>query len=249
MKKFENQIRGIKIIVIFFFIQFLAGFTYEIYAAFAEADGSVISEALAEARMMEFLSVFEFIFIILLVRRYRVSIVSTIKDARENYKHFFKMLGIYLVFYYSFLWLASFIDGQFFAQFAESIGENQATLEGAMDAKPSIFVIASICVLGPIIEEYVFRYAIMNKLLAGTNRYVAAVIATIIFAFVHIGFAQMFSLEIGHTIHLYLMYLPVSIVLSFIYAREDNLLYPVIFHIFSNSLSVGMSMLAFVILF
>ncbi|WOO86847.1 hypothetical protein RZE82_06910 [Mollicutes bacterium LVI A0039] len=68
------------------------------------------------------------------------------------------------------------------------------------------------------------------------NRYLPAIITSGFYIFVHIGITQIFGLELGEFIHIFLMYAPLMM-LSLVYARENNLLIPILFHMYNKGLA------------
>lgn len=234
VKPWLERLKGVGIIAAFFLVQTIASVIMMILIAF---DGSInlmqdtndyapilkdmfIGMATAESLMI----------IVLLIIYNRVA-VRKFKQAFIPFGHFlFKIIG-----YYALLWTAtiafSMVDSLLFPNYLNEAGSNQDIIEQAL-ANPALAMIISICITAPIIEEYVFRYGIINKLLYGVNKYVAAVIAAFIFAFAHIGFSQMSDPLLF--MHLMLGYIGQALVFGFIYVREDNIFYPIIIHIINN---------------
>lgn len=234
VKPWLERLKGVGIIAAFFLVQTIASVIMMFLIAF---DGSLnlmqnasdyapilkdmfIGMAAAESMMV----------IVLLVIYNRVA-VRKFKQAFVPFGHFiFKIVG-----YYALLWTAtitfSIVDSLLFPNYLEEVGNNQDIIEQAL-AHPALAMIISICITAPIIEEYVFRYGIINKLLYGVNKYAAAVIAAFIFAFAHIGFSQMSDPYLF--IHLMLGYIGQALVFGFIYVREDNIFYPIMIHIINN---------------
>ena len=85
-----------------------------------------------------------------------------------------------------------------------------------------LFLIFSSVIVGPFIEEIIFRKILVDKLERFNNRIVTIIIASFIFAIMHNG--------IINIIYTFLL----GIVLNTIYVKNKNLLYPLIVHSSSN---------------
>ena len=91
----------------------------------------------------------------------------------------------------------------------------------------------SICSLAPLVEELVFRGAILRALLQGMNsHWVAIVVSALLFALVHMNPAQMPAAFI------------LGIVLGFAYWWTDSLIAPVCIHVFNNSFACALGMIS-----
>lgn len=103
------------------------------------------------------------------------------------------------------------------------------------------FMILVVALLGPILEEYVFRRAIFSEiyeLFPGTSRgskvlafLAAGLLSGIIFALAHWDFTHI------------LVYLAMSYTFSFLYVMSGRLLVPVLVHMLMNGLVVGLNLL------
>lgn len=184
----------------------------------------------------------ETVFIIILILIYRSKITDKLKEPLSN----MGVTIVKLIKYFFLLWIIniifSTIDATFFPNLIEESGSNQDLIETALST-PSIFMIISICLTAPIVEEYVFRFGVMSKLFYGINRYVAAVLAAFLFSFAHIGFSQ--AADPALFIHLLLGYMGPSLVFAYVYARENNLFYSIALHILSNAQAVIIILLYF----
>lgn len=244
----KERLKGVWLLLIFFALQYGAAIALTtVLGVLGKTEILNSQEALAPLIMIS-VALFQGIFFIVIVRRYRDKIISTFKDVFSNKLVLIKKMFLYAVLYIVFMQVFSMIDGTFFAQYAEEIGENQEYINNVLEEGISWSMVASIVFFAPIIEEYVFRYGVMSKLLAGMNKYAAAVVSAFFFAFIHIGVIQMFNISIGHTIHLMLGYIPVSLALSLMYAREENLFYPILIHFANNLLSIAYVFAAYIAL-
>lgn len=86
----------------------------------------------------------------------------------------------------------------------------------------SIFLILNTCIVGPILEEYVFRGIVFNKLLEFNNKKESILITTTIFALIH-G-------NILNIIYAFIM----GLIMNIIYIKYKNIKMPIIYHITIN---------------
>ncbi|SDB99085.1 CPBP family intramembrane glutamic endopeptidase [Shouchella lonarensis] len=84
-------------------------------------------------------------------------------------------------------------------------------------------MILVIAVLGPIIEEIVFRKAIFGWLYVRTNFFIAALASSLVFAVVHMDFEHM------------LLYTTMGFTFAFLYTHTKRLIVPIIAHVSLNS--------------
>lgn len=99
--------------------------------------------------------------------------------------------------------------------------ENTATLSAIASASP--IIILSIVLIGPFLEEVVFRRIIFGSLNQTTNFFLATIVSAIMFGLVH--------MELSHI----LTYVSTGLVLAFLYNKTQRLLTTVIAHILLNS--------------
>lgn len=180
-----------------------------------------------------FIGFFIYLIIMLIINRKKVK--ENLNYLRNNFGQVLKKTLIYLAITYVFVSAVGMIDMWIFPQYITEIGDNQEMIESAMNGSARIFTILTVTLLAPIIEEYIFRYGLMSKLLYGFNGVVKIIVGTIIFAMIHIGFEQLDSISM--LIHLLLSYVPLAIMLSLIYVRENRIIYSILLHIFLNSIS------------
>lgn len=237
VKPLFERLKGIAIIAIFYATQILGSFLFGvILVASGKSDLIKSTEDISGALKYIFAGSFaaEAILITILLIFYRKQIASKLKETFRDRKFFTKLIG-----YFALLWITTSIFGMLdmtlFPQYANDAGDNQQLIEKALES-PSIWMILSICVSAPLIEEYVFRYGFIKKLLYGMNKYVAAVVAALIFSFAHIGVSQVTDLP--YFLHLMFGYMGQALVFGFVYVREDNLVYPMLVHFINNAQAV-----------
>lgn len=93
-------------------------------------------------------------------------------------------------------------------------------------AQMNIWFILLPAIIGPIIEELVFRKVIFGSLQKRMNIHVAAIIGALVFALAH------FDLE--HT----LIYFAMGLVFTFLYVKTKRVIVPIIAHMAMNTLVV-----------
>ncbi len=113
------------------------------------------------------------------------------------------------------------------------VGDNQRMINIVLLNNPNIYIFATVILLAPIIEEFIFRYGLINHLLKNINQYLQILIGAIVFTFIHIGIEQLLISPIT-AIQLILMYLPMSLVYNYIYVKQKNIVYPLTLHIINN---------------
>lgn len=117
--------------------------------------------------------------------------------------------------------------------------QNTNEIMGMIETMPLMILI--VVILGPIIEEYVFRRAIFAEvytLFPMHNAWykvlaflVAGLVSGLIFAVAHLDFTHI------------LIYLAMSYTFSFLYVMSGRLLVPVLVHMIMNGLVVGLNVL------
>ncbi|GAF17553.1 CAAX amino terminal protease family protein [Bacillus sp. JCM 19046] len=137
------------------------------------------------------------------------------------------IVGVFLVF--ATQMVAGLIETYVFG--IEAGSDNTAVLvEFANQFLPFIFVIA---ILGPIIEELVFRKAIFGWLYVRSNFFVAGLVSSLIFAVIHFDFEHL------------LIYAAMGFSFAFLYVKTKRIIVPIISHIALNSFVVIVQVLLY----
>lgn len=89
-----------------------------------------------------------------------------------------------------------------------------------------LFLILSSVIVGPLVEEIIFRYILIGKLEKFNNRIITILLASFIFAIMHSGIINI----------IYTFFL--GIILNIIYIKNKNLLYPIITHSSANLIAL-----------
>jgi len=115
----------------------------------------------------------------------------------------------------------------FIERFAFGIQPGSENTFQLMDiARQSPVFILVIALIGPILEELVFRKAIFGSLYNKMNFFFAALISGVIFAIVHMDFSHL------------LIYTAVGMVFAFLYIETKRIIVPIIAHMAMNSIAV-----------
>jgi membrane protease YdiL (CAAX protease family) len=114
---------------------------------------------------------------------------------------------------------------------------NQSAVEWAIEQNKILYALTA-CILGPVVEEVIYRGIIFNALAGeknNTKRNVIAVILTaLIFAIMHVTF-------VGFTFYDLLANLPVFMIgltVTLLYLKTGNILCPILVHMVINTISV-----------
>lgn len=99
--------------------------------------------------------------------------------------------------------------------------ENTANLVEIAKAAP--IMIITIAIIGPILEEIVFRRVIFGSLLQAQGFWVATLVSAVVFAAVHIDFTHI------------LLYTVCGLIFAYLYYKTKRLLTSIVAHILLNS--------------
>ena len=111
-------------------------------------------------------------------------------------------------------------------------GLNQSNIQSAFQEQPLLIAVFA-CVIGPLVEELVFRQTLLRYLRKSLPTWLSIFIVGFAFALIH-----MHSLDLSEWVGA-VGYLGAGLALSIIYVKEkENIYYPLLIHMLSNSLSV-----------
>ncbi|GAB2552818.1 CPBP family intramembrane glutamic endopeptidase [Gracilibacillus alcaliphilus] len=167
------------------------------------------------------------------VSTFALALLVCIYLLRDEVKDFFQMRNkkIGSIVLWSVLGFIMVMVAQYVAVFIEMLvlrippgSENTMNLMGIARQSP-IFIII-IALIGPILEELVFRKAIFGTLYKKMNFFFAALLSGVIFAAVHMDFDHL------------LIYTAVGMVLAFLYVETKRIIVPIIAHMSMNSVAV-----------
>ena len=109
----------------------------------------------------------------------------------------------------------------------EALDLTNRTEDQFISMSQSMIGVLSIAVIGPIIEEFIFREGILgNMLRGGMNKWKAITVSALIFGIIHLDFAQVpFAAGMGF-------------IFGIIYYKTGNIVITSILHILSNGIAV-----------
>ena len=111
-------------------------------------------------------------------------------------------------------------------------GLNQSNIQSTFQEQPILIAVFA-CVIGPLVEELIFRQTLLRYLRKSLPTWLSIFIAGLAFALTH-----MHSLDLSEWVGA-VGYLGAGIARSIIYVKEkENIYYPLLIHMLSNSLSL-----------
>ncbi|MGA9287817.1 MAG: type II CAAX endopeptidase family protein [Anaerobacillus sp.] len=102
--------------------------------------------------------------------------------------------------------------------------ENTEMLIEVAKASPIFIIVTSI--IGPILEEIVFRKVIFGSLYKRFNFWIAGILSSVIFAAIHFDFSHI------------LVYAAMGLTFAFLYVKTKRLIVPIIAHMTMNTIVV-----------
>ena len=110
---------------------------------------------------------------------------------------------------------------------------NQAGLQALMQQVPAWLIVPVLVVLGPFVEEYIFRHLLIGKLSRRLNIWLCCALSVVLFAGIHIAGQQAITLTA------LLPYLAMGAVLVFVYVwTGKNVMFSYFVHAAKNLLAV-----------
>jgi membrane protease YdiL (CAAX protease family) len=89
---------------------------------------------------------------------------------------------------------------------------------------PWLIVVTS--VIGPILEEIIFRKIIFGSLAPKLGFFLSALISAVVFAFVHLDFSHL------------LIYTAMGLVFAYLYSKTKQILVPIVAHVMMNTIVI-----------
>lgn len=110
--------------------------------------------------------------------------------------------------------------------------ENQAALQAVIQRIPAWLTVPLLVVIGPFVEEYIFRHLLIGKLSRRVNIWLCCVMSTVLFAALHV-------VREGITLSVLLPYLAIGATLVLVYVwTGKNLMFSYFVHAAKNLLAV-----------
>lgn len=111
-------------------------------------------------------------------------------------------------------------------------GLNKSNIQSTFQEQPILIAVFA-CVIGPLVEELIFRQTLLRYLRKSLPTWLSIFIAGLAFALTH-----MHSLDLSEWVGV-VGYLGAGLAFSIIYVKEkENIYYPLLVHMLSNSLSL-----------
>lgn len=128
-----------------------------------------------------------------------------------------------MLFSISFLWIQTYL----FSIIAPTFAEKQLIVAAEMVEEfenasffHMLFIFVSTCGVAPIAEEFIFRGLFLKRIAKKTNMIVSLMVTNVLFAILHLDFVGSFMF---------------GFLLSLIYVKTNNLLFPIIIHFINNT--------------
>ena len=150
---------------------------------------------------------------------YQTSVELEDRNEKAGHPILWGVIGLFMALFAQYL--ASIIEVSILGIQPESVNTQSLVLV----AKEFPLFILSVAVFGPIMEEYIFRKVIFGTLYDRIGGVGAAVVSSLIFAFIHID---------GHL----LVYSSMGFVFSYLYYKTKNITAPIIAHSLMNGIAV-----------
>jgi membrane protease YdiL (CAAX protease family) len=116
---------------------------------------------------------------------------------------------------------------------------NQMTIVRMLNSNGVVFIVISAVIIGPIVEELVFRKAMFGLI---KNNIIAIVVSSLIFGAIHLTAEA----SIAEALINGISYFAMGLVFGFIYIKNNrNIMAPIAVHILVNLISVIGSLLLF----
>ncbi|MDS2172804.1 CPBP family intramembrane metalloprotease [Nesterenkonia sp. CL21] len=115
---------------------------------------------------------------------------------------------------------------------------NQAGIEAMLQAVPFWAALLVLGLLGPLVEEYIFRHLLIGKLSRHLNIWLCAVISVLPFALIHVS-SEIISGDLMGVLTTVVPYLTMSIIFTLAYIFSGrSLLFVWLVHAFNNCMAV-----------
>ena len=155
------------------------------------------------------------------------------KEIRKTKRKFF--FGVLTGWLFLFLMTVVFeFVSEMLKQFFGLVGQglNQSNIQSTFQEQPILIAVFA-CVIGPLVEELIFRQTLLRYLRKSLPTWLSIFIAGLAFALTH-----MHSLDLSEWVGA-VGYLGAGLAFLIIYVKEkENIYYPLLIHILSNSLSL-----------
>lgn len=165
------------------------------------------------------------IILTILIFKFKDDLTYDIKNIKEDLKgNIKKIILIHILFI-----ICMYISNLILYSLLGDIANNEESIRNTLSSSP-ILMSLSICILGPLMEELIYRYPYKN---IKTNRLVAFATYTLLFAMLHIV-ASTSLLDLLYIIP----YTFLSLSFSYPFYKTNNIISSMFFHILNNTFTV-----------
>lgn len=159
--------------------------------------------------------------LLIIAYKYRDDLISDFKNLKKDTKGFIRKLILVYIGFILLMYLSNIVLYNIFG----SVSSNESDFRNMLFSSP-FFMSISCGILGPMVEELVFRFPYKN---IKTNKLLKFFIYTFIFAFVHV----ISNLSFPGILYL-VSYIFLSIAIGYSYFKTNNIYTSMIAHMFNN---------------
>lgn len=180
--------------------------------------------------------IFYFVFFVIFICKYMKRIPYIFNDITKNYEKYLKYMFI------MFLVIVFFMVTCAISLSYIGIGEsnNQEMINLALkENKIVMFLVA--CIVGPIVEEIVFRCHLYKFLIGNrtsrVNTFIAIILTSALFALYHCDIKSIIGLDYNQILSVLPLFI-MGLGLSYLHIKSTNILCPMIVHIMINIIAL-----------
>lgn len=151
-------------------------------------------------------------------------------------RHFLLRTVMYVALIYVLLIVCQNITLNVFPEYVQTNSVNQDLVNQVSQIMSPYLVIAIVVFIGPFLEEFLYRYIMIDKVLGFLNPALAGLVSIVLFAAVH-ALAEIISGNTALTIVVILQYLPMSTVFVISYVKEKNIYMSITLHVIMNAIA------------
>ncbi|MGL4590185.1 MAG: lysostaphin resistance A-like protein, partial [Mycoplasmatales bacterium] len=159
---------------------------------------------------------------------FRKEYAKDTKNFFTNGLSYFKVLGYFFIMLIL-LYFTNDLIARIFPDSGTTV--NQQTIESMINKDTILLFGLLICVYAPIVEEFTYRFLIINRVLGRTPYLIKLILPALFFAGIHVDFMQ----PTTQVLYELFSYAPIALCLGFIYIKENNIWYSILIHCFYNS--------------
>lgn len=165
--------------------------------------------------------------ILIIIKLNKEKFVKDYKDFIKNFKTYIDKYIKYYLIGLLFMFLFNILNTYIFDI---GVTENESTIRSVIEILP-IYIFISAVLIGPILEELVFRLSFKNVF---KNKYVFIIISSLLFSYLHMNATFSSAIDL-----LYLLpYLPLGVAFAYILVKSKNIFTTIAFHTFHNGILV-----------